>query len=111
MIILVDMDGVIAAWSAEYDRLLDIADPLKEIQRTPDQRTFDLFAGRPQAHQDTILGVMNTPGFYRNLKPIDGAKEALEEMVDMGHTVYIVSSPFPTNPTCASDKFAWVIEH
>ena len=111
MIILVDMDGVIAEWSAEYDRLLDIADPNQEITRTPNQRTFDLFSGRPQAHQETILGVMNTPGFYRNLKPIEGAREALAEMVDMGHTVYLVSSPFPTNPTCASDKFAWVIEH
>lgn len=111
MIVLVDMDGVIADWSAEYNRLLDIEDPNKEIPRTPDQRTFDLFHERPQAHKDTILKVMNTPGFYRNLKPITGAFDALRRMVNAGHIVYLVSSPFPSNETCAGDKFSWVEEH
>lgn len=111
MIILVDMDGVLCHWNHEYDRLLDLADPEKLITRTPEQRTFDLFGGRPEAHQKMILDVMNTPGFYRNLAPIEGGKEALNEMIELGHTVYLVSSPFPSNPTCASDKFAWVIEH
>lgn len=108
MIILVDMDDVVADWKSEYNRLLDIEDPNNEIPRTPAQRTFDLFYKRSEKHQETILRVMNTSGFYRNLKPIDGAKQALNDMVASGHTVYLVSSPFPSNPTCASDKFDWV---
>lgn len=111
MIVLVDMDGVIADWSAEYNRLLDIEDPNREITRTPDQRTFDLFSARPKAHQETILRVMNKPGFYDDLDPIDGAFDALNWMVSEGHTVYLVSSPFPTNPTSASGKLSWVMKH
>jgi 5'-nucleotidase len=111
MQILVDMDGVIASWNTEYDRLLDIEDPYFTVTRTPNQRTFDLFSGRSKEQQDIILKVMNTPGFYANLEPIPGAKEALNEMIDLGHTVFLVSSPFPSNPTCASDKFDWVEKH
>lgn len=112
MIILVDMDGVIADWNSEYDRLLDLAgQSAMEIPRTDNQHTFDLFKDRTEEQKKVVLGVMNHPGFYRDLEPIPGAKEALEEMLALGHTVYLVSSPFPSNPTCASDKYDWVMKH
>ncbi len=51
---------------------------------------------------------MVEPGFYARLQPIPGAKKALREIRDAGHDVWIVTSPWVSNPTCASDKLYWV---
>lgn len=112
MIIAVDMDETIAKWESEYDRLLDLeGQSAMGIPRATGKSSFDLFSDRTEEERETVLKVMNTPGFYRNLEPISGAKEALNEMLELGHVVYIVSSPFPSNPTCASDKYDWVVEN
>ena len=53
---------------------------------------------------------MDEPGFYRDLRPIDGAVRALTEMA-RSHRVTLCSSPWNTNPTCNDDKKDWVTEH
>ena len=50
-------------------------------------------------------------GFYRNLRPIDGAKEAIQMLVDNGYDVYIASKPKFENPYCLEEKMEWVREH
>jgi 5'-nucleotidase len=111
MIILVDMDGVLADWDSEFDAQLNAIDGAEHIPRIKDQTTFDLFVGKSPEDQAVIRKVMDTPRFYANLKPIPGALEAVKSMVEKGHTVYIVSSPTPSNPTCASDKLDWVVKY
>lgn len=112
MRLLVDMDAVIAHWGAEYDRMLDTyGDAAASIPRTADQRQWDLNHGRTFEEKVIIREIMNTPGFYRNLEPIEGAREALEAAVAAGHDVRIVSAPFVSNPTCASDKVDWIVRH
>lgn len=112
MRILVDLDGVLANWGAEYDRLLDLFDEAAAgIPRTANQVQWDLGHGRTAAEREIIHAVMTKPGFYRWLEPIRGAKEALNWAVEAGHDVRIVSTPDARNPTCASDKLAWVTQH
>ena len=107
--ILVDMDGVLANWGARYDAGLNRAGAIaRDIPRTVDQRSFDLKAGRSPAEREAISAVMTEPGFYADLDPIDGAVDALLEMREEGHDVWICSSPMPGNPTCAQDKLDWV---
>jgi 5'-nucleotidase len=114
--VLVDMDSTIADWGKEYDRMLDEHDEkwagLKgigcKIPRTKDQVAFNLKAGMNGHQSETIDKIMNDPGFYLRLEPIPGAIEKLKEMVIQGHEVILVTSPWLTNPTCISDKFAWV---
>src|SRR5690606_32297550 len=75
MRILVDMDGVIAHWGAEYDRSLDrIGVGTAHIPRTANQQQWDLNAGRTPAERKIIEQVMAEPGFYRRFEPIPGAK-------------------------------------
>lgn len=110
--ILVDMDGTIADWGRRWDlALARYGEPAKHIPRHADQRTFDLHAGRTPDESDIIANVMDEPGFYADLLPIPGAIAALERMVKAGHHVLLVTSPWPTNATCASDKIAWVIRY
>lgn len=109
--ILVDMDGVLADWGGNYSRHLDERGAHESIRRHPDQRSFDLFEGVDPEHHHVIHSVMEHPGFYAELEPLPGAVEALDQMMWNGFEVLIVTSPWPSNPTCASDKIDWAVKH
>lgn len=110
--ILVDMDGTIADWGAAFDRYLDrYGNAAAGIKRHREQTTFNLYDGCTPKEAAVVDAVMDAPGFYAGLEPIPGALDALVEMVDAGHDVALVTSPWPTNPTCASDKLTWVLRH
>ncbi len=105
MRILVDMDGVIADWGRAYGESLDLfGDDAASIPRHHQQTSFDLHAGRTDRERAIIGAVMIEEGFYSRLEPIMGAKQALKQMLKEGHDVRIVTSPWVSNPTCASDK-------
>jgi 5'-nucleotidase len=110
MRILVDQDGVLADWGKAYGESLDaIGDAAVNIPRHHQQTTFNLNEGRTPAERAIIKQVMCETGFYDRLEPIPGSRTALREMVKEGHDVRIVTSPWVSNPTCASDKLNWVI--
>ncbi|WP_217181627.1 hypothetical protein [Streptomyces sp. AC495_CC817] len=112
MRLLVDQDAVIASWGDEFDDRLDsFGAGAANIPRTRDQQQWDLNAGRTEPEKRIIKKIMTEPGFYRRLKPISGAKQALKSALAAGHDVRIVSSPYISNPTCASDKIDWVVRH
>lgn len=112
MNILVDLDGVLADWNHEYDAALDRAgEPGALIPRSDNRLEFNLFSGLQDHERRLVTSILESPHFYKNLRPIDGAKQAMKEMIDAGHDVRIVTSPWISNPTCASDKFNWVLRH
>lgn len=116
MRLLVDMDAVIAHWGAEFDKCLNVFGPVADgIPRTAHQQQWNLNEGRTAAERKIIEQVMIEPGFYRRLELIPGAKQALKAAlkaaVKAGHDVRIVSSPYISNPTCASDKLDWIARH
>ena len=110
--ILVDMDGVIADWGRAYGECLDrYGESAASIPRHENQITFNLHTDRTAEEIEIIKRVMVEPGFYARLDPIPGAKTALKQMVKDGHDVRIVTSPWVSNPTCASDKLNWIAHH
>lgn len=111
-VVLVDMDGVIADWGDGYNRSLEKHGAAAAlIPRHHEQLTFDLHAGRTAEEVEIIKSVMVEEGFYSQLVPIPGAKAALKSMLKAGHDVRIVTSPWVSNPTCASDKLNWIVKH
>lgn len=55
---------------------------------------------------------MFVPGFFRNLKVIDGAKEAVASILaNPNLEVYIGSKMTSKVPTCATEKVEWIKEH
>lgn len=112
MRVLVDMDGVIADWGAAYGAALDAHGPAAAgIPRHHQQTSFDLLAGRTDDEKRVIWQVLAQPGFYAGLAEIPGAHTALSSILRAGHDVRFVSSPWPSNVSCASDKLAWVGRH
>jgi 5'-nucleotidase len=107
--ILVDLDGVVADWGGAYGRRLDAYGAAAAgIPRHRDQLTFDLNEGRTDAEKRIIAAIMVEPGFYAELEPIAGARSVLKALRAQGHEIYFVTSPWVSNPTCASDKLNWV---
>lgn len=112
MRILVDLDGVLADWGKAYGESLDAyGEEAALIPRHADQRSFNLNEGRTEREKEIIAAVMVEEGFYARLQPIPGAKQALKAAVKAGHDVRIVTSPWVSNPTCASDKLNWIVQH
>jgi 5'-nucleotidase len=110
-IILVDQDGVIADWGRGWNQALERrGEEAMAIPRHHQQTTFDLHAERTPDEIQIIADVMNSLD-YAALEPIRGAKTALRNMLRAGHDVRIVTSPWPTNILCASDKIRWVAQH
>jgi 5'-nucleotidase len=104
------MDGVLADWGRAYGEFLDgYGEAASAIPRHHQQTTFNLNTDRTPAEKQIIKCIMNDPSFYAVLEPIPGARTALREMLKEGHDVRIVTSPWVSNPTCASDKLNWVV--
>lgn len=110
--ILVDLDGVLADWHPAYDRHVASYGARSANMPTFEQQTsWDLNEGRTDDEKAIIREVMTLPGFYAELSPIPGAKQVLKALLKQGHDVRIVSAPFISNPTCASDKMEWIVKH
>lgn len=55
---------------------------------------------------------MYVQGFFRNLPLMEGAKEAIEELLTYeGLDVYIASKPDSRNLWSATEKYQWIQEH
>lgn len=111
MLILIDLDGTVFDWSGEFDREVVERFPHIEFPHLKNNVNWDMTTGLDEEGKAAIETVMALSGFYRNLKPLPGAVEAVHEMETLGHTVFFCTSPYDTNPTCADDKRASVAEH
>lgn len=108
--VLVDMDSVIADWDVTFrEHTADLVNDLPAGYY--DNPTFNLFENLEQDLIDEVLSRMNRPGFYREIPPIAGAREALNKMLDNGINVRIATSPWLSNPTCCDDKVWWNGHH
>ena len=106
--VLVDQDGVLAEWSGLFAQRIVEHFPDYIFPFLSSNDTWDMDSGLDEIGRGYVEQIKNLPGFYADLQPIAGAAEALREMVAEGHTVHICTSPWPTNPTCASDKLDWL---
>lgn len=103
--ILLDADGTLFDWGARWDEIVnDKFSHLPNIPRTKDQRSFNLKLNLTEEESAAVDEIFNHPGFYGDLKPIEGSQEAVAKMQERGHHVQIATSPWWENPTCLQDK-------
>jgi len=112
---LIDQDGVVA----DFERgLLDAfrADyPSAPFIELDDRRAF--YAHRQYAEQfgpewgEAVRELARREGFFLTLPAIAGALEALKEMREAGHDVFLCTSPLSGARWCVPEKLAWVENH
>jgi 5'-nucleotidase len=109
MILLVDMDGPIAHFEqAVYEHMAGMPWTIELADRNFGWVAND-YADRfgPDAEQ-IVRDLCGTAGFFENLPAVEGAADALNELVDRGVNVRVCTSPALWNPTCASAKLEWL---
>ncbi|MFE1168454.1 hypothetical protein [Nocardiopsis sp. NPDC058789] len=109
--VLVDMDEVLCHWEKHFVASRRRRFPHIPIADAGNRDSFDLFTGLSEEERRANTTVLDEPGFFAALEPVPGGVEAVGEMVRAGIDVAVCTSPWLSNPTCASDKLLWVQEH
>jgi 5'-nucleotidase len=108
MRILVDMDGVVADYDGEFLQRWKLRHADKFYVPLEARTTFYVKDNYPEELQPLVAEILLESGFFRNMLPVPGAKEALEEMQSMGLEVFICTSPLSTYKNCVLEKYEWV---
>ena len=109
-VLLLDMDGPLAEWEEGLNSSLLRLDPSFPVENKSAWKTFSHYSEKYPDRAKFILDAYSQPGFYRHLHVVEGAVEAVR-LLSEHFTVVPCSSPTFENPTCESDKKAWLQEH
>ncbi|HSG45878.1 MAG TPA: hypothetical protein VLA72_22285 [Anaerolineales bacterium] len=102
------MDGVIADFDGEFLKRWRECYPDKFFVPLEERTTFYVRRQYPDELKSLVTEIVREPGFFRDMMPVAGGKEALSEMEDMGLEVYICTSPLSAYKNCVLEKFEWV---
>jgi len=108
MRILIDMDGVIADFDGEFLKRWRERYPDKFFVPIKDRTTFYVKEQYPDELKSLVSEIIWEPNFFRDMMPVDGARDALFEMDKMGFEVFICTSPLSTYKNCVLEKYEWV---
>lgn len=106
--ILVDMDDIVANFLEEY---VDKINAKFDIGLTPEEFidwNVENLAKAKHLPLEDILQIFRDPMFFWDLKPLDGAIEALD-ILAAEHDVYFLTAP--AGPESAREKLMWVDKH
>lgn len=108
--ILVDLDGIAADFLAHWLDLINQKYPHLQL-KTEDVTTWDVvdipkMAKLTEREKDKLYSLIHGEHFFWDLKPIDGAANALKALKAEGHEVYFLSTA--AGPYSAKEKFQWV---
>ncbi len=108
MRILVDMDGVITDFDQEFLQRWRKRHPDKLYIPVEKRTMFYIKDEYPDELKPLVAEILLESSFFEEMLPVQGAKEALEEMAANGFEVFICSSPFSNYGNCVLEKYKWV---
>jgi 5'-nucleotidase len=110
MLVLVDMDGVIADFEQGFLDTYMRLHPDKPYVPIGQRKSFYITDDYPAELSHLVNDILHSEGFFYGLNPIDGAIESLNNMAEK-HDVFICSTPLLKNPTCVQEKYDWVKDY
>lgn len=108
LLILVDMDGVVADFERGFLESWQNRYPQKPFIPLNERRTFSLAAEYAQIGESVrARALYSEAGFFASLPAIDGAVEALYAL-DKLVNIRICTSPLTKYQDCVLEKYCWV---
>jgi len=111
MIILVDMDDVLADFDGEFYRRWNLKHPEKPVVSPGFRKCFYIKDELPAEYKPLIRQINTEKGFVKSLPEIDGGVVAVNELMTMGHEVFICTAPLDIYSNCVLEKYEWIDEH
>jgi len=108
MRILIDMDGVISDFDGEFLKRWRERYPDKVYVPMEERKSFYVKDSYPEELHPLVSEILLEAGFFRDMMPMAGAKDALMEMEQMGLELFICTSPLSVYKNCVLEKFEWV---
>jgi len=110
-IILIDQDGVLANYHARFLEIWRVEHPEKVWVSLEDSREHDVDKNYPSQFHNIIDEIVVRKGFFGSFEPMPGAREALENILALGHDVRICTAPKRDHTFCVPEKLAWIDRH
>ena len=107
MIILVDMDDVIVEFEKRVIELVLKQNHGEKDLFKKERKKFKLDEEYPEL-KELIEEIKSQKELTENLEPIPGSIEALKEIKEMGHEVFICTSPLAKYEISVLEKYKWV---
>ena len=111
MIILVDMDDVLADFDGEFYQRWNARHPERKIVSPESRKCFYIKEELPPEYAPLVTEINTEKGFILSLPEISGGIKAVNDMKDMGHEVFICTAPLDIYENCVLEKYKWVDEH
>jgi len=101
VIIAIDCDGVLA------DFVGGVLDALGAAHTHEDVVCWDIELALG-LKRGALAGIVSRPGWVASLRPIDGARDAVDALRAAGHRVVCVTTPWHTSPHWHRERHAWL---
>lgn len=111
MLILLDMDGVLADFEQGFLNAWRQQHPQKPVVEIAQRKNFYIDDDYPEDCRPLVEKIFVAKGFYANLPPIAGAVEGFHAMLAAGHDVCLCTSPHSYCRDCVPEKYEWVERH
>ncbi len=111
MIILVDMDDVLADFDGEFYKRWREIHPEKFHIPLDRRKNFYIKEEYPEDLIPLVTEIYYSEGFIKSLPEIPGGIQAVKKLKEKGHEIFICTSPLMQYKNCVREKYEWIEEH
>ena len=111
MRILLDMDGVLAHFELGFLQTWRRLYPDRPFVPLAQRNSFYLTHQYPTTYRRDVMAILEAPGFFANLPPIEGALAAVAALEQHDVELFICTSPLYAYEYCVTEKYGWIERH
>ena len=111
VLLLIDQDNVLADFARVIYTEMCARGHRERVLPPARQTTYPLEDHYPPELLGELKSIYTAEGFFRSLPPIEGAVQAVKEMVAEGIDVRICTFPIQAYRNCVGEKYEWVERH